>query len=288
MPSGTKIREIKKIKSYRKVIIQHLCLDTFKTTFIIFVQEILAINEYHELRRAQDADKKKKRPNTSTTPAAAGKPATNPLASSVEFSANEQRLQNMTRSTWKLPFKDTALPISKAAIKEEFRRLDIVGENRLTILNLRSALELREVRESDAVIRDWFREHDRGGKGYIDFKDYQAIYEHHNGNSSSTGGAKHASAQQQQGTSLSDPNNGISASPIDRKRANEERLGILRKAFERYDVDGDGFISSEDLRTAFTAQGKAFTTPDLKTWVQTRDVSGTGAVSFEDFCLHYK
>ena len=242
----------------------------------------MALYEYHEQHRPRDLDHGQRKSITS-------KPATKPLSSSVEFVANEKRLQNVTHSTWKLPFKGSALPISKAAIKEEFRRLDIVGENRLTILNLRSALELREVREPDSVIRQWFSEHDRGGKGYIDFKDYQAIYEHASNSNigyNANGGTKPLGRS----ISFDDPAHAsLEASHlVEHKRVVDERHEILRKAFERYDVDKDGRISSEDLRSAFTAQGKAFTTSDLNTWVQTRDLSGTGAVSFEDFVKHYK
>jgi Ca2+-binding EF-hand superfamily protein len=63
---------------------------------------------------------------------------------------------------------------------------------------------------------------------------------------------------------------------------------LLKKTFDSFDADGDGKISLEDLRQTFTAKGKAFTPSDLRTWVQTRDLSGTGAVSFEDFARNYK
>jgi Ca2+-binding EF-hand superfamily protein len=269
------------------------------------------------------------------------KPVANPLASSAEFTANAARMKQVGRSTWKLPYRETAQPISHAAVKEEYRRLDLRGEGRLTILDLRSALELREVRESDQNIRDWFRVHDKGEKGYISFKDYAAIYEHTaaavgsgrvggggggGGGSgkglsagvagmgrsvefsetagggtgsrlgvtfASTVGSGSGSASGSASASASATASGPGPSPpqdraADRRRAEETRLALLRKTFDRYDVDGDGAISSEDLRRAYTEQGKAFTAPDLKTWVQTRDTSGKGVVSFEDFARFYK
>jgi Ca2+-binding EF-hand superfamily protein len=299
-------------------------------------QEILAIHEFHETHRQGFKVN--------------SKPVANPLASSAEFTANAARMKQVGRSTWKLPYRETAQPISHAAVKEEYRRLDLRGEGRLTILDLRSALELREVRESDQNIRDWFRVHDKGEKGYISFKDYAAIYEHTaaavgsgrvgggggsgkglsagvagmagmgrsvefsetaggtgsrlgvtfsstlgSGSESASGSASASASATASGHGLG-PGGGSSGpgpSPpqnraADRRRAEETRLALLRKTFDRYDVDGDGAISSEDLRRAYTEQGKAFTAPDLKTWVQTRDTSGKGVVSFEDFARFYK
>lgn len=167
------------------------------------------------------------------------------------------------RTEWKLPFKNNLNTRSHsfAMIKEEFRRLDILSEGRLTLLNLQSALQLREVKVSDHIVREWFRQHDRGAKGYITFDDYIAIYEAET----------------------------VAANGVDTLlHSDKERLYLLRKAFNKYDVDCDGFISTEDLRIAFTAQGKSFIPADLHNWVQNRDLSNIGSVCFEDFVKHFK
>ena len=78
---------------------------------------------------------------------------------------------------WKLPFRKFALQSTEDRIATEFRRLDLQGEGRLRYLNLKAALEAREVYENDATIRQWLKESDRGGKGYVDYSDYKAIYE---------------------------------------------------------------------------------------------------------------
>lgn len=248
------------------------------------LQEVLAINEFHEVRGGGGP--------ASSARAVAKKPIANPLTSSVEFKANETRRQRISHSTWKLPFRETAQPISRAAIKEEFRRLDIVGEGRLTVLNLRSALQLREVQETEQNIRDWFKAHDRAEKGYIDFRDYEAIYE----GKGSSGSAKLSNTMSQiddkpsgrvlggtgdRSTSLLSRTQPAVSNPTDKKAE------LMRIMFQRYDVDGDGRITVEDLHQAFTAQNKPFTPADLRTWVQSKDTSGSGAVSFEDFAKHY-
>lgn len=230
------------------------------------------INEYHYKKKDvnHSPNKKQIQHNNNTTN----------ITSTLEFTANEKRLHHVTYSTWKLPFKDKVLPISMAAIKEEFRRLDILSEKKITYLNLKSALELREVRETDHTIRTWFREYDRNNKGYIDFNDYLSIYENSNNNNnhnhilSNTNNKtikfedeiNHKSKQQQQ----------------------QERLNLLRKAFDTFDIDKDGYISMNDLQISFTNQGKAYTNNDLLTWIQTRDQTNHGSVSFNDFSKHYK
>jgi hypothetical protein len=80
------------------------------------------------------------------------------------------------KSSWKLPTNRTALPLGKTEIATEFRRLDLMGEGRLTYLSLKTALELREVAVSDHDIRNWIREYDLGSKGYVDLSDYEHIY----------------------------------------------------------------------------------------------------------------
>ena len=65
-------------------------------------------------------------------------------------------------------------------------------------------------------------------------------------------------------------------------------LSFSLRAFAKYDVDGDGFISVTDLQEAFRAQGRHATTQELVAWVRKRDLSGIGAVAFEDFAKSYQ
>jgi Ca2+-binding EF-hand superfamily protein len=62
---------------------------------------------------------------------------------------------------------------------------------------------------------------------------------------------------------------------------------LIRRAFDRYDVDRDGFITVDDLRIAFREQGRQFSERDLDSWVRSRSPGGSGAVSFADFKKHY-
>ncbi len=69
--------------------------------------------------------------------------------------------------------------------------------------------------------------------------------------------------------------------------ADATRREALKRAFRRYDVDGDGYISVDDLRIAFGQQGKPCSEAELVQWVRKRDSIGAGAVNFEDFAKKY-
>ena len=86
------------------------------------------------------------------------------------------RVTGSNPSSWVLPFRSECPSNHPAEIALEFKRLDINGEGRMTYLTLKSALELRGVTASDSTIRKWIQQADRGGKGYVDFSDYQSIY----------------------------------------------------------------------------------------------------------------
>ena len=70
-------------------------------------------------------------------------------------------------------------------------------------------------------------------------------------------------------------------------QAYSERKALLKRAFAKYDVDKDGFISVEDLRRAFAAQGRDTPQTELVAWVRRRDLSNIGAVCVEDFLESY-
>merc|ERR1711998_565076 len=146
------------------------------------------------------------------------------------------------------------------AREEEFKRLDITGEGRLTFLTLKSALELRGVAINDSAVRKWLRDNDLGGKNYVDMTDFI----------NATWGIE--SELFNNDNNGSDNNsNGDSAM---------ERRNALRRTFERYDVDGDGYISVDDLIQAFQRQGRICTEAEAIAWVKKRDSLGAGGVNF--------
>ena len=159
--------------------------------------------------------------------------------------------------------------LDKEQVTKEFHELDLAGDGRLKFMALRSALELKDCVVSDEALRRWLRESDRQGKGYVDINDYLALYGY---------GKDTSKASLPSGKNLHRlESTGLSSMGIQRSDA------LLKRAFAKYDVDEDGFISVQDLRDAFQSQGMDYNDKDLINWVKKRDVSEVGAVSFEDF-----
>jgi Ca2+-binding EF-hand superfamily protein len=147
--------------------------------------------------------------------------------------------------------------------EELFRSLDILKENKLSFLSLKTALELRDEAYDDRAIMSWIQVHDRSGKGYMDLNDF--LRTQYFITPLSTDHPRHH-----------------------RPQSEEDRTNILRKAFSRYDLDHDGYITVDDLREAFSLQNRYFTESDLLKWIDKRDSQGKGGVSFQDFIKHYK
>jgi Ca2+-binding EF-hand superfamily protein len=153
--------------------------------------------------------------------------------------------------------------------EKEFRTLDIRGEGKLNYLSLKSSLEIRGDSYPDDEIRQWIRSNDRGNKGYIDLNDFMA-------------------AKSFVGVTSQPPkSSGLNLSKSHGHLRERDKEAVLRRAFDRYDVDRDGLISVQDLRAAFQAQGKPLGDRELFDWVKKRDSKGGGAVDFDDFCKNY-
>ena len=140
----------------------------------------------------------------------------------------------------------------------------------------------------------------------MDFEDFAAIYDECQGGSAPVGigidrdhqrygtlesYAHGAGASQGGGYGRSSSGRqAASANPItgeSARQAAQERKSLLKRAFAKYDVDNDGFISVEDLRRAFKAQGRDTPQSEIVAWVRRRDLSSIGAVCLEDFLESY-
>jgi calcium-binding protein CML len=158
--------------------------------------------------------------------------------------------------------KSTSTGPSTAVLQEEFKRLDLLGEGKLTFLSIKSALELRGEVISDENIRAWMQKTDIGGKGHIDEGDFiQAV-------------------------GMRSMDYSYSTNTIG--EVSQDRYKALRSIFSRYDIDGDGYISVNDIIESFKNQGRTCTEAEALAWVRKRDSIGSGGVMFEDFMKHYQ
>jgi Ca2+-binding EF-hand superfamily protein len=195
--------------------------------------------------------------------------------------SSKPKLQTLVLSrTWKLPFPGQSRKVSSYnKIKEEFQKLDVLGEGKLTFLTLKTALQMYDVRIDDKTLRSWISICDQDNKGFVDLKDYvhvhQALVSTYDEDVSRKDQIK------------------MSAAVESRDKAREK---LLRIAFDKYDLDQDGLISAEDLMVAAESglltdskiKNKiSFTLKDAKEWIRMRDISGQNGVSFDDFYSYY-
>ncbi|XP_038053485.1 calmodulin-A-like [Patiria miniata] len=65
----------------------------------------------------------------------------------------------------------------------------------------------------------------------------------------------------------------------------EAQINELKIAFEVFDKDGNGFISSKELGAVMRSLGQNPTDTELHAMINEADINGDGLVNFEDFML---
>lgn len=164
-------------------------------------------------------------------------------------------------ATWRLPTISNFEAKSESRIRTEFELLNITKEDKLTFQSVRVALDLANIVTSDEEIHSWLRETDIACKGYVDFSDYRRVC---------AGDTQTLS----QSTSLLQSNN----------------LLAIRKLFEQYDRNGDGFISKDDLHSALNSSYNGHGHVDdtaVNSWMNLIDTDRTGRISFEAFARRF-
>lgn len=199
-------------------------------------------------------------------------------------------------NTWQLPFPGSANQrLTDQQVADEFGSLDLKGEGRLTYLDLLSSLRVREVQVDQATVQRWLKTADAEGKGYVDIRDYFALYDRRAApNVVPAAPSYPAAAAASPSPRLKNP---ARASPVSAAAAStviaavdeeEVRLNALKQTFTSYDKDGDGFLSVSDVHRAFAEQGRDTDEQRVAEWVSRRDRSGHGAISLEDFVHYYR
>ena len=163
--------------------------------------------------------------------------------------------------------KDVAPAGGKDSLYAAFGKYDVDGDGKITFGDLRRAFDAAGRNHvSDDHLKRWIARRDKSGLGKVSFEDFQDAY----GEVAETA---------------------LDAYTIDRSLAHSlgtRKLEALRKAFGKYDVDGDGRVTFSDLRIAFNRMQRQ-NVPDSKLlqWIFERDSGGEGYVTFEDFASVY-
>uniref|UniRef100_A0A8R1DF00 EF-hand domain-containing protein n=1 Tax=Caenorhabditis japonica TaxID=281687 RepID=A0A8R1DF00_CAEJA len=136
--------------------------------------------------------------------------------------------------------------------------------------------EVGEIREDD--LKGIFREFDLNGDGFIQREELRAV-------------------MQKMGQSPTEDELDAMFQAADKDRDGnidfEEFLVIaranplslsLKAVFEELDVDGDGYITRSELRTAFQRMGHSLSDQDIKAIYRHVDANNDGKINFQEFC----
>lgn len=70
-----------------------------------------------------------------------------------------------------------------------------------------------------------------------------------------------------------------------RKVKSKEAEEELREAFEIFDIDGNGFITSRDLRQAMTKLGERLSNEEADEMIREADFNDDGEINIEEFIV---
>lgn len=59
-----------------------------------------------------------------------------------------------------------------------------------------------------------------------------------------------------------------------------------KKIFDDFDVNGDGHISSSELKNVLTQLGQNPTQDEIDRFIEVTDTDKNGTIEFDEFCLH--
>ena len=65
------------------------------------------------------------------------------------------------------------------------------------------------------------------------------------------------------------------------------QLRMIQQAFDRFDLNGDGWVTAGEVRTVFRQMGRDCSDRAVTKWIRDRDIDQDGMVSFAKFRCPY-
>jgi calcium-binding protein CML len=130
-------------------------------------------------------------------------------------------------------------------LEDVFKKFDANGDGKISWLELSSILSSLGYKATEEEVQKMIKEADRDGDGFIDLQEFIEL---------NTQGIDSASS-----------------------------LKDLRDAFEIFDLDRNGAISSEELHVVLKNLGEHSTIEDCQLMIKGVDCDGNGQVDFEEF-----
>jgi len=129
--------------------------------------------------------------------------------------------------------------------KNAFSSFDPSGNGTITTKELGSVLRALSQNPTDAELQDMINDVDADGSGTIEFPEFLQM--------------------------------------MSRKIRDTESEEEIRESFRVFDKDGNGFISSTELRHVMNNLGEALTDEEVEEMIRAADIDGDGQVNYEEF-----
>jgi len=132
-----------------------------------------------------------------------------------------------------------------AEFKEAFSLFDKDGDNTITTAELGTVMRSLGQQPTESELNDMINEVDANGNGTIDFEEFLEM--------------------------------------MARKMKETDTAEEIRQAFRVFDKDGNGFISSAELRHVMTNLGERLTDEEVEEMIREADCDGDGQINYEEF-----
>merc|ERR1712188_340717 len=132
-----------------------------------------------------------------------------------------------------------------AEFKEAFSLFDKDGDGTITTKELGTVMRSLGQNPTEAELHDMINEVDADGSGTIDFAEFLSL--------------------------------------MSKKMKDADSEEELMEAFKVFDKDGNGFISSVELRHVMTNLGEKLTDDEVDEMIREADVDGDGQVNYDEF-----
>lgn len=189
-----------------------------------------------------------------------------------------QRAQPFTRTANGLVVSDAR----RAELRREFAKMDVDGSGAISLDELASVLEATESSPGERLNREQARslakgviaKFDADGNGELDFDEFIRYEESRAALATKASRATDAPAP-------------APSVPVE-SMGDTELRSKLRPVFARFDLDGSGSISTDEMGRACEEIGLSMTRAQLEQMMLDADPDGSGAVDYEEFVVVLK
>ena len=150
-------------------------------------------------------------------------------------------------------------------LMEQYKKYDINGDGFIDLADIKAVMKNRDEDISDDEIEEMIAKVDINGDGKIDYEEFVKMIVTEN---------EDANVQNDYTADL----------PTDLPvEATYDSKDELMEEFKNYDMNGDGFVVSDEIRAVIKKMGIKMSDDEIEEMVATVDMNGDGQIEYEEF-----